>query len=332
MARSQARILVSIWSDDDFTDLDPGPQRLYLFLLSQPNLNHAGLLPLTVKRWARSSKAITMDTVEADLDGLEAAGYVVVDRDTEEVLIRTLVKNDGVWKQPKVMPAMAADAGEIVSPNLRYHLGQELRRIDLTPLKPETRAIIEPVMAGVLDTLPDTPPDTVPDRVFRLANVPVADDENTVPDTHPDTSTRVRVTRDTRAASASTSTTTSTPSPLAPATPPRERDEVWDALIEACNIDAEAITADARGAYNRAAKQLRNVGATAGEIRRRAAVYRGQWRDASLTPTALARRWSECDRPPPAGGPPPSRNRQILDAAMERATAGEQAPGRRAIQ
>jgi hypothetical protein len=123
------------------------------------------------------------------------------------------------------------------------------------------------------------------------------------------------------------------PQDPAPAKPTRERDEIWDTLLDACNIDPTNIPTSARGAYNRAVKDLRDIGATPGEIRRRAAIFRGQWRDVSLTPTALARRWSECDRPT-SGSPAPSRNAQILAAnltAAEAFDAQREHPDRRAL-
>lgn len=159
MARTQARVLVSIWNDEDFRRLPRRAQGTYMFLLSQANLNHAGLLPLTVKRWAMTAGGCTVEEVEEDLAQLEAADYVVIDRATEELLIRTLIRNDGIWKQPKVMQAMKADSGEIASPLLRYRLRCELLKIDVTLLeKEETRTVIAGVIADVVATLPDTPP------------------------------------------------------------------------------------------------------------------------------------------------------------------------------
>lgn len=164
MARTQARLLVRLWDDKEFCRLGPGAQRLYMFLLSQPNLNHAGLLALTLTRWARSSPGVTVESLTADLAELVAADYVVIDEDTEEVLIRTLVRNDGVWKQPKVFLAMKSDAGEIVSPKLRYRFREELLKIDLSQLpasmKDESKQLIAVTLTEVLNTLPDTPPDT----------------------------------------------------------------------------------------------------------------------------------------------------------------------------
>lgn len=76
----------------------------------------------------------------------------------------------------------------------------------------------------------------------------------------------------------------------------RQRDHLWEAVMDACGVDAAAIPRAARGAYNRAVKDLRDVGATPEQIRDRAAVFRLTWPGASLTPTALARRWSEVSR------------------------------------
>lgn len=73
----------------------------------------------------------------------------------------------------------------------------------------------------------------------------------------------------------------------------RRVDVVWDAMLAVCGVTA--VTSSARGAYNRSAADLRAVGATAETIGQRANVFRERWPDVSLTPTALARRWGECD-------------------------------------
>jgi len=73
----------------------------------------------------------------------------------------------------------------------------------------------------------------------------------------------------------------------------RKRDDTWDAILAVCGITD--VTSSARGAYNRAVKDIRDLGATPDEIGRRALRFRERWPEASLTPTALARRWGECD-------------------------------------
>jgi hypothetical protein len=137
MARGHGRILTPIWEDADFLALTQEQQRLYLFLISQPNLNHAGLLPLTLRRWARKASDLTAAELEKHLLALAGARFIVLDEDTEELLIRSFVRNDGVWKQPKVMGAMVSGAMEISSPALRRALLDEMDRIPLDELSDE---------------------------------------------------------------------------------------------------------------------------------------------------------------------------------------------------
>ena len=72
----------------------------------------------------------------------------------------------------------------------------------------------------------------------------------------------------------------------------RPRDELWDALVEECGIDPSSITKSMRGSLNGAAKQLRDVGATAPDVHARAERYRRKWPTVSLTPSALAKHWA----------------------------------------
>ncbi|MER5902967.1 hypothetical protein ABT150_23155 [Streptomyces mirabilis] len=137
MARGHGRILTSAWEDDDFLALDEREQRLYLFLISQPNLNHAGLLDLTLRRWARKAHGLTVAELEKRIGRLEEMNFVVVDDDTEELLIRSFVRNDGVWRMPKVMGAMVSGALEISSRKLQLALLAEMDRIPLQELSTE---------------------------------------------------------------------------------------------------------------------------------------------------------------------------------------------------
>src|SRR3954454_12307292 len=115
MARNHGRILTRIWRDADFLELAPSAQRLFLFLISQPELNHAGLLPLRVRRWVPKAAGLTVASLADDLGALADRSMVVVDEDTEELLIRTHVRNDGVFLQPKLMARLTEDASHIES-------------------------------------------------------------------------------------------------------------------------------------------------------------------------------------------------------------------------
>ena len=156
MARQHGRTLTSIWTDNDFISLPGLAQRMYLFLLSQPDLSHAGLLPLRARRWAAKTPGTTADDIENELAILDEARFVVVDYDTEELLIRTFVRNDGVYKQPKVMLRMREDARLIESPILRAAFRAELERLPLHELsdrpggsngdQPSTRQVVTEVV------------------------------------------------------------------------------------------------------------------------------------------------------------------------------------------
>lgn len=145
MPRTHGRIQATIWNDPDFIGLEAGPQRLYLFLLSQPDLSHAGLVPMRIRRWAKKVRHGTAASVTADLGDLEDARFVITDEDTEEVLIRTFVRNDGVYKQPKVMLRLREDARQIESPTLRSAFRVELDRLPLHELT-TARAAVESIV------------------------------------------------------------------------------------------------------------------------------------------------------------------------------------------
>lgn len=130
-ARKHGRILSSIWEDEDFRALDASPQRMYLFLISQPDLEQSGVIPLRERRWARSAAGLKPDDVNADLQALESAKFVVIDEDTEELLVRSLIRRDGVWKQPNVFKAAADQIFSVSSHKIKSILHEELSRLEL---------------------------------------------------------------------------------------------------------------------------------------------------------------------------------------------------------
>lgn len=224
MARGHGRILTSIWEDDDFLDLDEREQRLYLFLISQPNLNHAGLLDLTLRRWARKATGLTVAELEERIAALAKARFVVVDEGTEELLIRSFVRNDGVWRMPKVMGAMVSGALEISSPLLRRALLDEMDRVPLDELSgdptktargegPSIRSQVE----GHIDTLRKAFGNPTPDPTEGGTATPSPTPSGTPSDTPaegpPKPSTCGRAGTHVRAAPALSPTPTPTPAP-----------------------------------------------------------------------------------------------------------------------
>lgn len=128
MARQYAQIQVSIWSDEDFKALDAELQHAFFVLISQPRMNLCGVIDYIPTRIAGCVNQWSTDDVERLVKGLEAERYVFVDRDTQELLIRTFIRNDGLLKMPNVAQGMASDYGEVMSDRLRKELDKELEK------------------------------------------------------------------------------------------------------------------------------------------------------------------------------------------------------------
>ena len=71
-----------------------------------------------------------------------------------------------------------------------------------------------------------------------------------------------------------------------------KKDELFEAVAEACGIDWANITTSGRGQLNKATKELREIGVTPDQVGGRAAAYRKTYPDAPLTPSALAKHWA----------------------------------------
>jgi len=94
MPRSFGKVFASRNSDSDWRALSRDAQWLYDALISQTRLTLAGSLDLMPTRWAQLAAGTSVADVEAALDELASARFVAVDRDTEEVVVRTLVRHD----------------------------------------------------------------------------------------------------------------------------------------------------------------------------------------------------------------------------------------------
>ena len=79
--------------------------------------------------------------------------------------------------------------------------------------------------------------------------------------------------------------------PLA-ATPPKVKDNLFETVAQACGINLTGMTRSARGQLNKACKELREIEATAEQVKAKAKAYRTQYPNATLTPTALVKHWS----------------------------------------
>jgi hypothetical protein len=85
---------------------------------------------------------------------------------------------------------------------------------------------------------------------------------------------------------------------------PRKRDPIWDGFAEWLNRRPE--TRSERGAWNKAAKELREIGADPSEIVGRGRRYQTVYPGIVPTPNGLVKHWSELNGTP-------ATNREIPD-------------------
>lgn len=151
MARSEARLSVEIWNDPDFLALSCDAQRMYMFLISQSDLAHDGVLALRERRWSNAARGLTAPVVYAALTELQDHRFVVIDEGTEELLVRSFLRRDKVYKQPNVLRAAADHLPLVASRTIRHTLAVELARISQEAMPDPSVAIV----AEMRQLLPD---------------------------------------------------------------------------------------------------------------------------------------------------------------------------------
>lgn len=131
MARNFAPIYTAIWQDRAFRALTGAGQRMYLLLVSQPDITAAGTLALTVRRWADMAVDTEPKTLAAPLRELVEARFIVADQTTEELLVRSFVRWDHAYGNPRRRPAILAAAKAVLSTPLRRALVIEFESVGL---------------------------------------------------------------------------------------------------------------------------------------------------------------------------------------------------------
>lgn len=177
MARDHGRVLCKIWQDKDFRALPRHAQTLYIQLLSQPNVNNAGVLPLMISKWAKGCDDETTASIREALDVLEGARFIVVDTDSEEVLIRSFMRNDGGLKHPYIFKNALKMAEAAEGDLIRRTLAVELRRI---------RRAEATRVADILDpTETPTKPEVIPSK-WHSDPTDIPSESEMAFETHPD--------------------------------------------------------------------------------------------------------------------------------------------------
>lgn len=136
MARTHGRIGTGIWADGDFTALTEAEQRAYFLAISQPGLSFAGVVSYTLRRWEGLAADSSIARLRKTFASLQRRLYVLIDPATEEMLVRSFVKNDGILSNPNVSKAAVTAYRGIHSPVLRGAFVVELRRLNAAAQEP----------------------------------------------------------------------------------------------------------------------------------------------------------------------------------------------------
>lgn len=145
MARTFGPIYASIWKDPDFIALPGHAQRLYMLLVSQGDISSCGTLPITMRRWSRMAIDTPIDSISISISILVSAGFVVLDEDTEELLVRSFIKWDKGYKVPKRLMAIKDAIKSMASPALQQVAGGELAKLDILIDTPIDMGIDTPI-------------------------------------------------------------------------------------------------------------------------------------------------------------------------------------------
>ncbi len=129
MPRREARVQVTIWSNSEFAALSQEDQRTYFLAFSQPGISLCGVLPMTLGRWAGMAADTTTDSLRASIARLEAARFVVADYEKDELLVRSFLRHDGVWRNSKTRAGAMEQLKHIASPKIRASVDAEITRI-----------------------------------------------------------------------------------------------------------------------------------------------------------------------------------------------------------
>lgn len=176
MARDHARIRLDIWTDDDWRDLSAGAQWLYMRLLSHGGLSFAGVVEWRPGRLAAGAADLRAADVEMYACELLAGRFVLIDAGTEECLIRSFVKHDGLMRSPNMAAAFVKAHAAVESKAIRGVVVHELGRLydaqadlrgftrtDVRRVLDKAATTFDEAFETLRETLPETLRSTLPE-------------------------------------------------------------------------------------------------------------------------------------------------------------------------
>jgi hypothetical protein len=161
MARStgkdHARVNLDIWGNEDWLDLSPAAQHLYFILWTSPQLSYCGAGDWHPGKIAKKAKGWTPARVEAAAAELSRELFIIIDTETDEYLLRSWVKHDGLWRGPNMAVSMANARADLASRMLRGVIVHEV--LKLKKRDPESNSWKREAVVNMLDQTPIDPAD-----------------------------------------------------------------------------------------------------------------------------------------------------------------------------
>ena len=129
MAREFARWNMAAHKDPDWRDLPWPAQWLYKTLWDHPGLSYCGVLDWRPARLAVAHNGMDVDLLLTLAQCLDARKFVVIDHETEELLIRSWARFDGLMKQPRMAVSFARAFAAVESKEVSGVIVYEAQKI-----------------------------------------------------------------------------------------------------------------------------------------------------------------------------------------------------------
>lgn len=143
-----AQIRPEMWLDDEWRALTKDAQHLYLLLLTDPDRSYCGVVDWRPARIVqRAAEWTLIECMRAAVE-LSYTHFLVFDQDTEEVMVRSYLRHDGLLLQPRLAISVTNAFGVIGSNKIRAVVVHELTR--LRKEQPELAAWDSPQMKTLL--------------------------------------------------------------------------------------------------------------------------------------------------------------------------------------
>lgn len=129
MARDHGRFLTAATKNPDWRKLNQPAQHAYWTLVFHPDLSYCGVIDYLPGRWTELTAGLTEAKIVAAIRTLERAKFVVVDRKTHEIFVRSFIRHDKILARRNMGNACGRALGAVHSTLIREAVLHELARL-----------------------------------------------------------------------------------------------------------------------------------------------------------------------------------------------------------